>query len=123
MLAIVVFATGTVAIMELLHRAQAGATDGENVLIATALAQRCLEGYQRVPYGQLSTVSAVTVCNVPASPSVFTKFSPTVTIASQSAVSPYNTANLTRLDAQISWTAPGASTTANVSLSTLRSAN
>ena len=123
MLALVLFATGTIAAMELLHRAQAGATDGENVLIATQLAERCLEGYRRVPYAQLGAASATTVCNIPASPAIFTSFSPTVTATPQTSVSPYNTASLTRLDVQVAWAAPGASTTTNVTLSTLRSAN
>ena len=123
MLALVLMAVGTVAIIDLLRGAQAGATDGENVLIATTVAQRCLEGYQRVPYAQLGTASATTVCNLPASPLIFTKFTPTVTVTPQTSVSPYNTASLTQLDVQVAWAAPGASTTANVTLSTLRAAN
>ena len=119
MLAILLFAVGTVAAMELFHRAQAGSTDGENVLIATQLAYGCQAALRNVAYGSLAA-RANTVCTIP-SAAAFSRFSRTVTVTPQTTTSPYNTANLTRLDVQIFWNAPGGTT--DVTLSTLRAAN
>ena len=121
MLALVLFAVGTVAVIELMQRAQYGAAEGENVLAATHVAQRCQEALRNVAYANLSA-QANTVCVVPAG-AAFSRFTRTVTVTPQTAVSPYNTANLTRIDVQISWTAPGGTSSASISLSALRSAN
>lgn len=119
LLAVALFAVGTVAVMELLHRAQAGQADGENVLVATHLAHRCQEALQNVSYVNLAS-QANTVCTVP-SGGAFTRFTRTVTVTPMTSTAPYSTANLTQLDVQIAWTAAGGS--ANVTLSTLRAAN
>lgn len=76
MLALVLFAVGTVAIMELMQRAHAGVADGENVLIATHLAQRRLEELRNTAYGSLVSESKASVT----SPSGFTRFSRAVTV-------------------------------------------
>ena len=121
MLALVLFATGTVAVMELLHRAQAGSTDGENVLIATLLAQRCQESLRNVSYANL-TSQASSVCTVPVG-AAFAPFSRTVTVTALASTPPYNTASLSRVDVQMTWTTQGTGGTANVTFSTLRSAH
>jgi len=118
-MAIIVFAIGTVAAMELFHRAQAGSTDGENVLIATQLAQGCQAALRNVPYGNLAA-QANAVCTIP-SGAAFSRFSRTVTVTPQTTTAPYNTPNLTRLDVRIFWDAPGG--IADVTLSAIRSAN
>jgi len=118
-MAIIVFASGVVAVMELFHRAQAGSTDGENVLIATQLAHGCQAALRNVAYGSLAA-QADTVCTIP-SEAAFSRFSRTVTVTPQTAPAPYDTANLTRLDVRIFWNAPGGTT--DVTLSAIRSAN
>jgi type II secretory pathway pseudopilin PulG len=120
MLALTLFAVGTVALIQLLQRGQSGMTEGENVLTAVHLARRCQEALRNVPYANL-TLQANSVCTIPAG-APFSRFSRTVTVTPQTSVPPYNTANLTRLDVQISWNAPGTGETANVTLSALRSA-
>jgi hypothetical protein len=117
MLALVLFAAGTVAVMDFLHRAEAGTTDGENTFIAMRLGQRCQEALRNTAYANLST-QASTTCTIP-SGAAFSRFSRTVTTTPQTSTVPYNTARLTQLDVQISWSAPGG--TSNVTLSTLRS--
>lgn len=105
MLALVLFAVGTVAVMDLLHRAQAGTTDGENVLVATSLAQRCLEELRNVSYASLDAAT----CTVP---SGFTPFTLTKTVAT-------SYTNLKQVVVTASWSAPGGQT--NVALQTYRS--
>lgn len=119
MLALVLFAVGTVAAMELFHRAQAGSTDGENILLATQIAHGCQAALRNVAYGNLAA-QADTVCTIP-SGAAFSRFSRTVTVTPQTTTAPYNTANLTRLDVRIFWNTPGGTT--DVTLSAIRSAN
>ena len=104
----VLFAVGTVAVVEVLHRAQAGGADGENVLIATHLAQRRLEELRNTAYGSLADESKASV----ASPSGYSRFSRQVTITT-----PY--ANLKQILVTVYWTPPGGET--SVTLQTYRS--
>ncbi len=76
MLALVLFAIGTVAVIEVMQRAQAVTTDGENVLIATQLAHRRLEELRNVAYGSLANEAKGAI----ASPSGFARFSRQVTV-------------------------------------------
>ncbi|MBI3011059.1 MAG: prepilin-type N-terminal cleavage/methylation domain-containing protein [Candidatus Omnitrophica bacterium] len=76
MLALVLFAVGTLAVMSLIQRAHAGMADGENVLIATHLAQRRLAELRNTAYGSLVSESKASVT----SPSGFTRFSRAVTV-------------------------------------------
>ena len=108
MLALVVFAVGSVSAMELFHRAQLGSTDGEEVLIAVQLAQRRLEEIRNTAYSSLASESKASV----SSPSGFSQFSRQVTVTT-----PYT--NLKQLVVTVSWTAPGGET--NVALQTYRS--
>ena len=108
MLALVLFAVGTVAVMDLFHRAQAGATDGENVLIAMQLAQRRLEELRNVSYGSLANEAKASIT----SPSGFTRFSREVTLTT-----PFT--NLQQIVVTVYWTGIGGET--NVSLQTYRS--
>ena len=121
MLALTLFAVGTVAVMDLLHRSQTATTDGDNALLAVSLARRCQESLRNVTYANLAS-QANTVCTIPAGAS-FIRFTRTATITPLTSTSPYNTANLTQVDVQISWPTQGASSTTNVTLSTLHSAN
>jgi len=105
MVAITLFAVGTFAVMELLHKGQAAQRDGENTLIATHLAQRCLEELRNVTYANLLTAS----CTMP---SGFTPFSYGLTVTT-----PYT--NLRQLVVTVSWSAPGG--TASVNLQSYRS--
>lgn len=107
MLALALFAAGTVAVMDLLHRAQAGTTDGENVLIATQLAQRRLEELRNVTYASLASEAKASLT----SPSGFTRFSREVTVTT-----PYT--NLKQIVVTVYWTGPGGET--NVSMQTYR---
>ena len=104
----VLFAVGTVAVVEVLHRAQAGGADGENVLIATHLAQRRLEELRNTAYGSLANESKASV----ASPSGYSRFSRQVTITT-----PYT--NLKQILVTVYWTPPGGET--SVTLQTYRS--
>ena len=108
MLALALFAAGTIAVMDLLHRAQAGSTDGENVLLATQLAQRRLEELRNVIYASLANEAKASV----SSPSGFTRFSREVTVTT-----PYT--NLKQVVVTIYWTGVGGET--NVTLQTYRS--
>jgi prepilin-type N-terminal cleavage/methylation domain-containing protein len=121
MLALALFAVGTVAAMDLLHRGQTATTDGENTLLALSLARRCQEALRNVAYASLAG-QANTVCTVPSGAS-FSRFTRTVTVTPMTSTSPYNTANLTQVDVQIAWPTQGASGTTNVTLSALRCAN
>lgn len=121
MLALALFAVGTVAAMDVLHRAQTAATDGDNMLLALSLARRCQEGLRNVAYANLAS-QANTVCTIPSGAS-FSRFTRTATVTPMTSTSPYNTANLTQVDVQISWPTQGASGTTNVAISTLRSVN
>ena len=120
MLALSLFAAGTVALVELVQRGQSGMAEGENVLTAVHLAHRCQEALRNVPYADLDD-DADDVCTIPAG-AAFARFTRTVTVTPQTSAPPYNTDDLTRVDVQISWNAPGTGQTANVALSALRSA-
>ena len=105
LLAVLLFAVGTVSTMELLHRAQVGSTDGENVLLATHLAQQRLEELRNVAYASLADETKASI----SSPSGFTRFSREVTVTT-----PYT--NLKQIVVTVYWTPPGGET--NVSLQT-----
>lgn len=121
MLALALFAVGTVAAMDLLHRGQTATTDGENTLLALSLARRCQEALRNVAYASLAG-QANTVCTIPSGAS-FSRFTRAVTVTPMTSTSPYNTATLTQVDVQIAWPTQGASGTTNVTLSALRSAH
>ena len=114
MLALVLFAVGTVALAELFHRAQVGNDDGEFTFLATNLAQQCLETLRNLTFGSLTVgsgvLSSVTGCS--ASPSGLPSGSRSVTVAS-------TTTNLKQITVTISWAAPGGTT--NVAFGTYRS--
>ena len=114
MLALVLFAAGTVAVMDLLHRAHAGASDGENVVLATYLAQRRLEELRNTAYASLASESEARV----SSPSGYTRFCRQVTVST-----PYT--NLRQINVTVSWDPPDCTTSSanpNVVLQTYRSA-
>jgi hypothetical protein len=106
--AMVLFAMGTVAVMDLFHRAQAGAADGENVLIATHLAQRRLEELRNAAYASLAGETKASVT----SPSGYTRFSREITVTT-----PYT--SLKQVVVTVYWNGPGGE--ANVVLQTYRS--
>ena len=108
MLALVLFAVGTVAVIELLQRGQAGATDGEHVLIATHLAQRRLEELRNAAYASLADEAKASV----ATPAGYTRFSRQVAVTA-----PYT--NLKQVVITVYWNAPGGET--SVSVQTYRS--
>lgn len=108
MLALALFAAGTVAVVELLQRAQAGVGDGESVLIAAHLASRRLEELRNTAYASLANETKASI----ASPSGYSRFSRAVTVTT-----PYT--NLKQLVVTVYWTATGGET--NVSLRTYRS--
>ena len=107
-IAVVLFAVGTVAVVEVLHRAQVGDADGENVLVATHLAQRRLEELRNTAYSSLADESKATI----ASPSGYSRFSRQVTVTT-----PYT--NLTQVVVTVYWTPAGGET--SVALQTYRS--
>ena len=108
LLALVLFTTGTMAVADLLQRAHAGQADGENVLIATHLAQRRLEELRNTSYGGLTDESKASV----SSPSGYTRFSREVTVTT-----PYT--NLKQIVVTVYWTGVGGET--NVAVRTYRS--
>jgi hypothetical protein len=114
MLAIVLFATGTVAAAELFHRAQTGSADGEHTLVATSLAQQCLETLRNVAFASLTVGSGVMggVNGCSASVSGLPSGSRSVTISQ-----PFT--NLKQISVTVSWSAPGGTT--DVALQTYRS--
>lgn len=108
MLAIVLFAVGTLAVMELFHRAQAGSSDGENVLVATRLAQARMEELRNVAYASVASEAKAAI----ASPAGFSHFDREVAVTT-----PY--ANLKQVVVTVYWDAAGGET--SVSLQTHRS--
>ena len=114
MLAIVLFASGTVAAAELFHRAQAGSKDGESTLIATTLAHQCLETLKNVAFASLTVGSGVmgSINGCSASVSGLPSGSRSVTVAQ-----PFT--NLKQMTVTVSWSAPGGTT--NVALQSYRS--
>jgi len=112
-LALSLFAIGTIAVMDLIHRGQAGITDGENVLIATHLAQRRLEELRNTGYGSLTSESEASVTT----PSGYTRFCRAVTVTT-----PYT--NLKQIVVIMSWGPPDcttSSTNPSISLQEYRS--
>ena len=91
MFAVVLFALGTIAIMELLHRAQAGTADGENSLMALHLAQQRMEELRNIAYASLADESAAAV-------SGFSQFCRAVDVTANSPQT-----NLTRVVTTVSW--------------------
>lgn len=110
MLAVVLFAVGTVAAMDLMRHAGQGSADGENTLIALHLARRRLEELRNVPYASLADESRADV----STPSGFTHFERTVEVTEPAT-------NLSDVLVTVYWTGPSGET--NVSLRTARSAN
>lgn len=114
MLALILFAVGTLAGMELLQRAQIGSTDGENVLIATYRSQECLEALRNLAYASLTigsdVLSSTSGCG--ASVASLPSGSRSVTVSE-----PYT--NLKQVTVTVSWTATGSGST-NVALQTYR---
>ena len=108
LLALVLFAVGMVAGVELLQRSQAATAEGESVLTATALAQRRLEELRNVAYGGLANEAKASV----SSPTGYSRFSRQVTVTTPST-------NLRHIVVTVFWTAPGGETC--VSLQTYRS--
>ena len=108
MLAILLFAISTVAIVEVMRQAQGNSADGENTLLATQLAQRRLEELRTTTYANLANEVKATI----ASPSGFSQFSRQVTVTT-----PYT--NLKQIVVTVYWNAAGGET--NVSLQTYRS--
>ena len=109
MLALALFASGTVAIMELLRQAEASRTDGENILIATHLAQRRLEELRQTAYGSIDDESKASV----SSPSGFDHFSREVEVTT-----PYT--DLKQIVVKVYWAVPGEDEETDVSLQTYR---
>lgn len=108
MLAVTLFSVSTLGSMELLNRAEAAAADGENLVIATYLAQARLEELRNALYANLANEAKASI----ASPSGFTRFSREVTVTT-----PYT--DLERVLVTVYWNAPGGET--NVKLWTHRS--
>lgn len=108
MIALSLFAVGTYAVMDLMHRGQAGATNGENVLKATMLAQRRLEELRNVAYGDLADETKTAI----SSPSGFGQFSREVAITT-----PYT--NLKQVVVTIYWNEANGET--SIALRTYRS--
>lgn len=110
MISLVIFTVGTLSAMTLIHRAQAAATDGENVLIATHLAQRRLEELRNVAYASVASETQVSITD----PSGFTRFDRGVVVSTP-------VTNLKQIVSTVYWDTPGGE--ANVSLQAYRSAN
>jgi prepilin-type N-terminal cleavage/methylation domain-containing protein len=108
MLAVVIFATGTVSVMEIMQRGQIAAKDGEDALAATHLAQWRLEELRNTAYASLADEAKASV----SSPAGFTRFDRQVAVTT-----PY--ANLKQIVVTVYWDAPGGET--SVSLQTYRS--
>ena len=102
------FAVGTVSILEVIQRSQAGSTEGESVIIATQLAQRRLEELRNTAYASVASEAKASV----SSPSGFTRFSRQVTVTT-----PY--ANLKQIVVTVYWTLAGGE--ASLTLQTYRS--
>ena len=108
LLAVVLFASGTVAIIGAIQQAHAGLADGENLLLATHLAQRRLEELRNASYGSVANEAKASV----SSPSGFVRFSREVIVTT-----PYT--NLKQVVVTVSWTTPAGET--HVSLQAYRS--
>ena len=95
LLAIVLFAIGTIAAMDLLHRAQAGINDGETTWTATHLAQMRAEELRNTAYASLADEAEARI----SSPSGFSQFCRQVTVTT-----PYT--NLKQITVAVSWDPP-----------------
>lgn len=109
LLALVLLAVGTIALVELLQKANQGIGGGENVLIATQLAQSRMEELRNTAYSSLSDESAASI----SSPSGFTRFTREVDVTQ------LHSDTLRQIDVTVSWAAPGG--TADVTLQNYRS--
>lgn len=114
MLALMLFAAGTVAVMELLHRAQLGSNDGEGTWLATARAQECMESLRNVAYASLTVGSDVltSVSGCDAGIAELRSGNRSVTVTQPET-------NLKQVTVTVSWTVQGGTT--NVALQTYRS--
>lgn len=110
MLSLVLFGGAVVAVVELLHRAQAGAADGEQAFIAAYLAQRRLEELRNTPYASLASEARAAV----SSPAGYSRFDREVTVTTPQT-------NLRQVVVTVYWDAPGPAGETNVSLQTYRS--
>ena len=107
MISLVLFSVGTLAIMSLMQRAHAGIADGENVLIATHLAQWKLEALRNDAYADIASESKASITT----PSGYTRFSQAVTVTTPQT-------NLKQIVVTVYWDTPGSE--ADVSLQTHR---
>jgi hypothetical protein len=114
MLAVILFAAGAIAAVELFRLAQAGSQEGESTFIATTLAQQCVETLRNVAFGSLTVGAGVmgSVNGCSASPSGLPSGSRSVTISQ-----PFT--DLKQISVTVSWAAPGGTT--HVVLQTYRS--
>ena len=108
MLALVLFATGTMAVMDLLRCSQAAMAEGENVAVALHLAQRRLEELRNTAYGSVANEAKAAI----ASPAGYSRFNREVTVTT-------SYTNLKQVVVTVSWNAPGGE--ASISLQTYRS--
>ena len=109
LLALVLLAVGTVALTELLQKANQGIGGGENVLIATQLAQSRMEELRNTAYSSLSDESAASI----SSPSGFARFTREVDVTQ------LHSDTLRQVNVIVSWTTQGG--TADVTLQNYRS--
>lgn len=110
MLALAVFAVGTLGMLEAVHRAQAASTDGENMVTAAHLAHRRLEELANLTYAAVASEAKAAITT----PSGFSRFSRQVTVTTP-------IANLKQIAVTVYWNAPGGETSA--ALQTYRSAD
>ncbi len=103
LIALTVFAVGTLAVMDLMQQAQAGSRDGENVLIATHLARWRMEELRNSAYASLANEAKASI----SSPSGYSRFSRQVTVTT-----PYT--NLKQVAISVYWTTQGGETSVSV---------
>ena len=108
MLALMLFAGSTVAVVGAMQDAHVGVADSENVLTALSLAQYRMEQLRNTVYSTLASESKASITT----PSGYTRFSRAVTVTT-----PYT--NLKQVVVTVYWTTPAGET--NVSLQTYRS--
>ena len=108
MLAVALLAIGVLGGVELMQRGQMGSAEGENVLIATYLANARLEELRNYSYASLADEAKAAI----ASPSGYSQFSRQVTVTT-----PYT--NLRQVVVTVYWNGSGGET--SVSLQTYRS--
>ena len=108
MLGIVLFAGGTVAVIGAMQQAHEGIADGENLLIASHLAQRRMEELRNASFGSLADEDETPI----SSPSGYTRFRREVEVTT-----PHT--NLKQVVVTVSWDTPEGE--ADVSLQSYRS--